>query len=498
MKLNDVTIKAFYHKCTLISLILCSVLIMISGCSSPTSPKSNLTGRISIEGLTDYSGATVAIYHLATLDTTLVRINQEYPALGVQVNQQTEFDFREKTPIKSASTNADGTFSFSGLKEGTYNVVISKSGYGFKVLTNIELSSGENDLNTASETAIITLYQEITYTGLVTGSHTLLSDHHYIFSGDVNFDPSSSVTVQPGAYLRITPAGSLRFYGLISFQGTLNNMIHITSNDSLIVNSSAKEPNRVVQNYYQMTFEIGASVVNNLLEGCIFTYGDYGLTSKVPCSLKNTIFRSTISSFSANQLDNESIENCIFQNTSSAQSALEMSSVSKVSFLKNIFLNNKVGLYVKMIDTGIIKNNYFIYNSDKAIRIEFNSHPDVSHNTIIGSAFGIYIYQENRFDISFNHIESNIGVHMGGAYVYTPMSNNNLICPLYGVEYWTLGSGKLTTTNNYWGVNNTELIPGKIFDKNDIATNYPFYDLTDYVIVNQPRVSSISSAGVER
>ncbi len=72
-------------------------------CSSSTKPKSgSLSGRVILVNDTDdpsldpvdFSGVTIALYELAVLDTTLVRIIYEYPDLGVPVSQLTQFDHR--------------------------------------------------------------------------------------------------------------------------------------------------------------------------------------------------------------------------------------------------------------------------------------------------------------------------------------------------------------------------------------------------------------------
>ncbi len=76
-----------------ICIILGFLILVITARSSPTSPKGTLTALIKIEGLTDYSGITVTMYNLATIDTTMARINTEHPGIGVIATQETEFDF---------------------------------------------------------------------------------------------------------------------------------------------------------------------------------------------------------------------------------------------------------------------------------------------------------------------------------------------------------------------------------------------------------------------
>ena len=62
--------------CFLLSAFL---IFAVASCSSPTeTPKGSLTGTVSLEGQSDFSGIAVALYDLAYLDTTIVRINNQY------------------------------------------------------------------------------------------------------------------------------------------------------------------------------------------------------------------------------------------------------------------------------------------------------------------------------------------------------------------------------------------------------------------------------------
>ncbi|MDD4157192.1 MAG: hypothetical protein PHY08_11525, partial [Candidatus Cloacimonetes bacterium] len=90
-------------------ILIFSVVLVVSCTTSPSSSSASLTGTISLLNSEDHSGVTVALYNLAYLDTTLVRINQEYPHIGVIITQETEFDHRLQTPVKFTQTDQ---FSF--------------------------------------------------------------------------------------------------------------------------------------------------------------------------------------------------------------------------------------------------------------------------------------------------------------------------------------------------------------------------------------------------
>jgi hypothetical protein len=66
-----------------------------------------------LEGETDHLGIKVSLYKSIDLDTSLVRINQEHPNIGVHISQETEFDHREHKPIYITYCNSDGSWKLS-------------------------------------------------------------------------------------------------------------------------------------------------------------------------------------------------------------------------------------------------------------------------------------------------------------------------------------------------------------------------------------------------
>ncbi len=73
----------------------------LTTCSTSTNSDKQVvfSGTVTLEGESDFSGVTVSLYNLVELDTALVRINQDYPNIGVQISQETEFDHREQNKI---------------------------------------------------------------------------------------------------------------------------------------------------------------------------------------------------------------------------------------------------------------------------------------------------------------------------------------------------------------------------------------------------------------
>jgi hypothetical protein len=94
---------------------LLTILSLSFACSkSPTPPDTfPLSGTVHLEGQEDHSGVTVALYNLVELDTAVVRLQKEFPLLGIPISQQTEFDHRLAEAVYTTKTKADGSFHFS-------------------------------------------------------------------------------------------------------------------------------------------------------------------------------------------------------------------------------------------------------------------------------------------------------------------------------------------------------------------------------------------------
>ena len=144
-------------------IILLLSLFIISCTTSPSSPKSSLSGSVQLSGAVDFSGVTIAVYNLAYLDTTIVRINTEYPHIGVIISQETEFDHRLQSPVKVTQTDASGNFKLTDIRPGKYNIAFLKEGYSLKYLYNVSLTEGDNTLpaETAKESKTIKVKSKI-------------------------------------------------------------------------------------------------------------------------------------------------------------------------------------------------------------------------------------------------------------------------------------------------------------------------------------------------
>ena len=101
---------------------LLTILSLSFACSkSPTRPDTfSLAGTVHLEGQEDHSGVMVALYHLVELDTAVVRLQKEFPFVGVPISQQTEFDHRMGEAVYMIKTKSDDSFHFSEVEKNIF------------------------------------------------------------------------------------------------------------------------------------------------------------------------------------------------------------------------------------------------------------------------------------------------------------------------------------------------------------------------------------------
>ncbi|RMG24107.1 MAG: hypothetical protein D6732_24070, partial [Methanobacteriota archaeon] len=116
-------------------LFLFSFFFFLFSCKNSTSPSTiTLSGTVTLEDTTDYSGVKVMIFEPVEIDTALTNLNQRYPGIGVEINQRTEFFWREHTPIAETTTDKNGHWEIKVNGSGPYHIVVQKDGYGWRCM----------------------------------------------------------------------------------------------------------------------------------------------------------------------------------------------------------------------------------------------------------------------------------------------------------------------------------------------------------------------------
>ena len=461
MKIKNFSMTIFLkpRSYILISLIVLILAFLCNSCSTNAN-KGTISGTVMLVNDTDnpslnpvdYAGVTVALYKTAELDTTLVRINQQYPQIGVQITQETEFDHRNFNPLKVVTTDAEGKFSFPSLAAGNYNLVLWKTDWGIRYICFVRAEEKENN-----NLGTIELYPATSYDTPIVSEPTIFkSDHSYFVLTDVNF--MSSVEFQPRTQIFINPAAMLKFYGAVitpEFTSS-NDMWKITSGKEIYSTSQVTMDS---DSYYSTVNFYGDQV--SIKSGFV-TYGDNALNSiNVSSSEMNyMVFRDCGTAFTIIQGDANieylvlskcvgsgifytsnvgynydiSISKCIINDIT--QKGIIIESCSNYNINNCYFNNNNYSSMFIKRSTGIINNNifnlsyYYIYYNVEC------PHNEIQYNNFFGSNRGIFLigYINNLNNNNF----------------YGP--TGDFISILRATEPFSNVSTDVNATNNYWGV----------------------------------------------
>jgi hypothetical protein len=501
-------------KSQLFNFVVCVIVILFllnfSGCSSPTeTPKGNLTGIVNLEDLSNHTGIIIALYDLAYLDTTIVRINNQYPQIGVHINQHTEFDHRLQSPVKTTETLADGSFELAKIPTGIYNFVAIKDGWGFKYLYEIEVIEGDNNLND-----VIPLYEEIRISGDISGNIAVDADHHLIIDDDTDFIPSSSLVIEPGAIIRINPGVDLTIHGNLIAQGEENNMFWVTSNDGFIAemrsdkgknfsNFTLSRSRSSIELYNYMELSSFVNVPDYLVEWGKWDYANTCLLNKVNnLQIQNGIVRNSGCGFKSMDVDSTFcnkllIRDCLGENGV----GMSYLNINKGIIDKLILLSCNSGIRIKENNITKIQNTYFSQNTRSIINVGCSG--DIEHNIFSNNEYDIVLigsYNSVLDDllINFNELYSPIGITTSDLpyysnYYNTICANNNFAnSDWYVYISYSAYAGIINCENNYFrGYSNIEMIEEMIYDSDD-NMNY----VID-VIINGISINKIANAGIQ-
>lgn len=422
----------------------------------------------------DYSGITVSLYSLAELDSTLLRINQTHPSIGVQITQETEFDHRLISPLRHTQSNADGSYEISGVSSGRYNLVFSCEQWGIVYRHNVSIGRRTEDRK--QET--VNLYPLQILTNPFYADYVFKKDHTYHIERDVHFN--GHVTMEGGALIELgdgiklilessiskSGEGFTKFCGIIGDAGSssyLWNSIELLSSgneirDIIICGSFTglvlQGANNVVSN----------SIIRNSNQGCFLT----GIGSR----------------FSHTLIDNIA-DRALSLNLSEGQ---EQSSfqVDK-SIIKSALIGIRtVGNAVRIVDNYFIDNGSAIFSNKNYHEIQYNNF-DRNDRAVVCAGSDIPIKYNNFYDGNRRCISFAFEYYSS---ISNPLISQNNFYPKTGtVIYLYPGttSCDVDARNNYWA---GEDVPAQIWDHNDL-------DLIAHEVLYMPKLfTAVGTAGI--
>lgn len=460
-------------------IIHCSLFILLAlaliSCNSTTKPPTaSLTGRVVLVNDTDnpaldpadFSGISVALYPLAVLDTTIVRLNQEYPQIGVIINQETEFNHRLLNPVKVLTTAADGNFSFSGITPGSYNLAILKTGWGYIYVPNLNLAEGGNTLPVGRSD--VSLYPERQLPAAIETDYSFLSGRTYRVADDSVI--MGNVTIHTGTSILIESGNRLDLYGNVSSSGS-SGYWKVSTAEEMYTTTKADSLPRFD------SFGIKSLQGLPQISRMICEYANNGVaTNNQPISFSNSIIRNA--NASALNLTSEAAEIqrlLVYNNPYKGITAYV-----KAHIEKSLFVNNHESCMLHQAK-ATVEDSYF-YGSYLGIR-SFLNPQEIRHNSfdkndvaIAPSASSPAIeyndFYDNQRDIELNR--GGVATDPGYCNPYIQRNNfygNKFYIHLRGVNS-VYADGYIPFTgvntnqhypNNYWKSSN---LVDHIFDSN--------------------------------
>ena len=444
--------------------------LILFSCSSP--PEANddtvtFSGTVTLEDTADFSGVTVSLYEPVELDTAIVRINQEYPHIGVQISQETEFDHREHTPKYTTTTKADGSWKIEGVKKGTYNVVAEKEGWGWMYFTNLELIA-----NMTKDLGI--LPKIIVLNSNLTQDIILKENQHVLITSNIVIPENISLNAKQNNWISLARNVSVEIYGTIDIT---NSRVVCNTLEEKWQDIETKNNGKILLNYVVVKNSSAGIKWSGqdqvIIKNCIFTENERALqivNSRMGL-LENSVVTENTEGLSFGTVDSMVVRDMIMINNDYA-----LIGSKGILITKNCNISHSAICAVDFsIGNAHIKNNQFEKNI-LALNFSAKNKYEINYNNFI----------QNETDIQTNYIYYN------GTGLYQIHENNFIDTKKFFI-YQNTGSAKdtLHAEYNYWGMDEENDIKLKIID---------FYDKNELMVVEIFPIflNRIQSAGISR
>jgi copper-binding protein NosD/polysaccharide lyase family 4-like protein len=310
------------------------ISLIFPACKESTKPEIvTFSGTVTLEDTTNYSGITVSLYKPVDLDTALTNLNENYPGIGIEINQRTEFFWREHEPIYTTTTDVDGTWEINKVEPGEYHIVVWADDYGWKVKYN---ASTPNENN-------ITLRKIITWRGIYSQSQTIPEGSFVQVAGITNFTVGSQLTIEAGTIIEFKNDAELSVFGDFFSNGD-------TEKSIFIYNEKNSNRTRIFLEDCQSAV-IDRTTFYNINRGVHIQTSD---NSKI----SNSIFRNSDEGLNLWNCENIMVDQCLF---TTLHNALVLKSC-KSALSQNGFVNitgygiSSYDARNSFMDQSVIKN----------------------------------------------------------------------------------------------------------------------------------------------
>lgn len=389
---------------------------------NPTDTQGTLRGVATFEGQEDHSGITV---QLRELDRRVV-------------------------------TNASGSYSFSSVPAGTYTILAADGDtarhlFDFALLEGVSVTSGRS---ITAPTMQLPLFQRV---------ESDLTDHENWMAEEGPYLITRSLTIQPGARLRIEPGAVVKFEGYhrLTVRGQLIAMGIATDSvyfTTIRVDGTPGDWDRI-------NIEGPVEAFPDTLRYCHIQFANIGVASSqaspvirdnsiTHCSGYGLLMIASAPEISGNLL-RHNYGGISFE--SGAGAKVETNYIQENDFAgisctysspritDNIISHNKYGLFSEREFNSLVWHNQFFSNED-AIYLHYYCNPQIVANEISGQhRYGLYLSGYNNPEIHDNNISTN------GSFS---------VCLNYQPD-------DVQAQNNWWGTHDMSTIGTLIWDGQD-------------------------------
>lgn len=485
----------------LIILTLLVASIVLSSCTNSTeSEKGIISGSIMLNGESDHSGISIAIYRAQIIPEELAMINMDYPQLPYPIEDKHIFDHREFPPLQVIHTDVTGRFMSSQLAYGKYILCYHKEGWGYNILYDIDHHSEETSINRGSKESNHVLYSEIEVPSVISGEYRLLSGHSYIIAQNTTAIQGSSIYIEPGAKLLLKAGTNLYCYG--SFVTTNDQDYAVISSYDKIY-SPGNKPTALGSSIkiFEQSPVISSVIISYISDGLDIRCDNQSVVEVALCHNATSMVTSQTSNVSLNN-------SLIYRNTQEDRAAVYVSGASGFESSNCLFFENQVSLKNKAISNMIVSNCYF-YSDAISVENSVDSSFLMVQSEIDNNGIGIDNTANSNVELRYNNISSRICLNnwrypdhgSSAEYGWIKGSNNNFEAGRYAIEsrafYYNAGGNVVMDfRNNYWGETNAESISSLIIDAVDLGEPDGDYD---YSIIDFSafKHALIASAGID-
>ncbi|MCC7431801.1 hypothetical protein IT568_13245 [bacterium] len=420
-------------------------IIVVLGCGNSDDGSVTISGKITLSGQQSNSGVKIAFYKLANLNETVVKINEQYPGIGVLATQKTDFDHRtiEAVKVSEIVTNADGSYSLKA-KKGIYNFVVEKSGFGRTYQLDFDASKDQK-LN-------FTLIPQDTLTGNIE-TDSVLTEGNYFLDETLTVKAGVTFTLQSGCQIEAETNSRINVFGTLNILGSLEKPVEI-------FNKTLDEK------WNGISFKSGSVSHIDYLN----LSGSFPLTySSTQVDVKNSTFKN-FGGFEISSSSTGLMEKCFLKDTN-AENIIKLQTNSSLNFKNNILLMTVSSGYfafsvratsgstasMEISDNCFIGSGLEISGGSTPFYIKKNLFQDIVDTKI----YAIFLGANSSSVITDNNFvknKQNINCYFDSS---PTIERNNflphqtLVWNIYlssGLHEGTfIGSTDVNAPNNYWG-----------------------------------------------